>query len=168
MHPSAREAADGMDDDCDGTVDEGTEWYDDDGDGWAEAGGDCDDSDPFQAPGEDETCDGVDEDCDGTVDEGAPCLTTIYSQNFDSHAVFSESTVGSQTFTDSASWWDAGLFSYLRYASGHSSSYSMGIYKPYASGSAGNLQYIIPASATASEDLVVTFWAYASWVYPSS
>ena len=73
MHPGATETADGTDDDCDGTVDEGTIWYDDDGDGWAESGGDCDDADPYQGPGEAETCDGVDNDCDGLTDEGTEC-----------------------------------------------------------------------------------------------
>ncbi len=43
-HPGSPERADGIDQDCDGEVDEGT--GDDDGDGLSEAGGDCDDTDP--------------------------------------------------------------------------------------------------------------------------
>ena len=43
--PGQSESADGVDQDCDGTVDEGTAAYDDDGDGYTENGGDCDDAD---------------------------------------------------------------------------------------------------------------------------
>lgn len=73
VHPGATEVANGKDDDCDGIVDEGTEWYDDDLDGYTETGGDCDDSDPDIHPGAEETCDGVDEDCDEAIDEDLPC-----------------------------------------------------------------------------------------------
>ena len=73
IYPGATETADGIDDNCDGTVDEGTEFYDDDGDGYTEAGGDCDDGDPGVHPSATETCDGVDEDCDGTIDEETEC-----------------------------------------------------------------------------------------------
>ncbi len=88
-HPGAVEACNGIDDDCDGTVDEGeigTTWYlDADGDGWGHPaisvqacerpGGysadatDCDDTDPTEHPSAPEACDGIDNDCDGTVDE---------------------------------------------------------------------------------------------------
>jgi hypothetical protein len=73
VFPGAPEVADGVDQDCDGVVDEGTEWYDDDGDGTAEEAGDCDDADPLRHPGATETCDGGDQDCDGAIDEGTPC-----------------------------------------------------------------------------------------------
>lgn len=73
INPGATESADGADEDCDGTVDEGTEYYDDDGDGYTEAGGDCDDSDASIHPSATETCDGVDEDCDGIIDEETDC-----------------------------------------------------------------------------------------------
>jgi len=45
VNPGATEVANGLDDDCDGTVNEGTHIYDDDGDGLTEADGDCDDAD---------------------------------------------------------------------------------------------------------------------------
>jgi hypothetical protein len=45
------EVANGRDDDCDGTVDEGTSAGDDDGDSYTEDGGDCDDTDPSLSPG---------------------------------------------------------------------------------------------------------------------
>ncbi|MFH1464011.1 MAG: MopE-related protein [Pseudomonadota bacterium] len=60
----------GVDDDCDGTVDEGTAYCDDDGDGYTEAGGDCDDAVASTHPGATEASDGLDNDCDGSVDEG--------------------------------------------------------------------------------------------------
>ena len=73
VFPGAVEVCDGVDDDCDGTVDEGTDCYDDDGDGYTELGGDCADVDPALHPGAIEVCDGVDQDCDGTVDDGTEC-----------------------------------------------------------------------------------------------
>jgi YD repeat-containing protein len=67
IHPSAAELPDGVDQDCDGVIDEGTVAYDDDGDGFSEDDGDCDDSDPSLAPDEtDAPCDGIDQDCSGT------------------------------------------------------------------------------------------------------
>lgn len=86
------ERCNGMDDDCDGLVDEDVEnavdWFSDaDGDGYGNAGvhfrgcqspgedwsqhtGDCDDEDPNVNPGAEEQCGNVDDDdCDGLVDE---------------------------------------------------------------------------------------------------
>jgi hypothetical protein len=76
VNPSATELADGVDQDCDGIVDEGTDWYDDDGDGFAEAGGDCDDANAAASPAlvEVDPCDTVDNDCDGVVDDGTSCF----------------------------------------------------------------------------------------------
>jgi hypothetical protein len=88
IHPSAPEACNGIDDDCDGEVDPESNRYfaDADGDGvgvadsYVEAckappgfvplAGDCDDSDDSAFPGANvELCDSVDNDCDGFVDE---------------------------------------------------------------------------------------------------
>ena len=57
---------DGIDDDCDGEVDEDE---DADEDGVSTCQGDCADDDAAVFPGAVEICDGLDQDCDGDVDE---------------------------------------------------------------------------------------------------
>jgi hypothetical protein len=72
-YPGAAEVVDGIDQDCDGVPDNGTEAYDDDGDGFSELDGDCDDADPGVSPVALEVeGNGVDDDCDGLVDEHDP------------------------------------------------------------------------------------------------
>ncbi len=69
VKPGLAEVPDGRDNDCNGTVDEGTVLFDDDGDGYTELQGDCDDADPARNPGEtDIPYDGVDADCSGGSD----------------------------------------------------------------------------------------------------
>ena len=89
IHPDATERCNGLDDDCDGQVDQGlmSLWYPDlDGDGfgdeaWAREsclpptedavaeGGDCDDRDPAVHPAGVELCNGLDDDCNGSIDD---------------------------------------------------------------------------------------------------
>ncbi|NOY27857.1 MAG: hypothetical protein GXP62_18490, partial [Oligoflexia bacterium] len=81
-YPGAIEQYDGLDNDCDGVVDEGTAGSDDDGDGYAEFEGDCDDNDPATFPGAEEIPDYRDNNCNGVVDEG----TTLADDDGDGYA----------------------------------------------------------------------------------
>ncbi len=98
--PGAVETCDDVDQDCDGTVDDGATdagtWYADaDGDsfgnasssreacdqpsGYVASASDCDDSSSAAFPGATESCDGEDNDCDGAADEaGADGESTWY------------------------------------------------------------------------------------------
>lgn len=71
INPGAPEmASNGVDDDCDGDIDEepGSASEDNDGDGYTENQGDCDDNDADVWPGAVEVINQIDDDCDGDID----------------------------------------------------------------------------------------------------
>ncbi len=103
--PEAAERCNGVDDDCDGTIDEddaidATTWYlDRDRDAWGDAGvfvtactapsghvavsGDCDDRTDAASPDRVEVCDGIDNNCDGAADEATAADVETYYRDFD-------------------------------------------------------------------------------------
>ena len=95
INPGATEICNSIDDDCDGSTDEGltfTTYYTDaDGDGYgtgvgqslcanpgagfATQAGDCNDGNAAINPGATEICNSIDDDCDGATDEGLTFIT---------------------------------------------------------------------------------------------
>ncbi|MFH1469820.1 MAG: putative metal-binding motif-containing protein [Pseudomonadota bacterium] len=124
INPGAVEQCNGLDDNCDGTVDGGfhlvTFYRDADGDGYGDdaepypdlvcssatlsgytsLGGDCDDTQPDINPGEPELCDDTDHDCDGDIDNGlAYPYGTVFYLDADGDGYGASSTTGCAAWT---------------------------------------------------------------------
>ena len=112
VNPFATEECNGVDDDCDGSIDESaltTFYYDGDHDaygdtslstlaceappGYVTAGADCDDTLPAVNPGATEACNGRDDDCDGSIDESGTPGTWYEDADADSFGTPSTSVV---------------------------------------------------------------------------
>lgn len=106
--PGAPETCNGVDENCDGQVDEGvttTYHADADGDGFGSSvpassvqacakptgysavGTDCNDASPAVFPGAIESCNGIDDDCDGLADEANAIGCTLYFKDADGDGV---------------------------------------------------------------------------------
>ncbi len=82
VNPAATEQPNGVDDDCDGIVDDNTVNYDDDADGFTENDGDCDDTTPMVNPAQTEVINAIDDDCNGLMDD----QTVIYDDDGDGYS----------------------------------------------------------------------------------
>ncbi|MFH0819076.1 MAG: putative metal-binding motif-containing protein, partial [Patescibacteria group bacterium] len=105
VHPNQSECADGIDNNCNGSIDEGNAqpvgtWYADlDNDGYGNPAlttvscgqptgyvannTDCDDNDRNKNPGETEVCDGQDNNCDGLTDDSTASDAITYYRDAD-------------------------------------------------------------------------------------
>ena len=111
VNPGATEICNNIDDDCNGSIDDGltfiTYYVDGDGDGYgAGAGsslcsnpgagystvnGDCNDADGAVNPGATEICNNIDDDCNGSIDDGLTFVTYFADADNDTYGDASSS-----------------------------------------------------------------------------
>ncbi len=119
INPGTAELCNGIDDDCDGSTDEGCNTYtwfaDADGDsfgnpaistttqtpvapsGYVANNGDCNDGNSAIHPSATETCNNIDDDCDGIADDGLTFLTFYTDADGDGYGASSATGISSCT-----------------------------------------------------------------------
>ena len=116
VNPDGSESCDGLDNNCDGTIDPvgsaGSNTYYEDSDsdgyggtvtidacdtpvGYSENSEDCDDSNRAANPAQRESCDGADNDCDGEIDEDSAVDVTVWHEDADGDSYGSETSTAS-------------------------------------------------------------------------
>jgi hypothetical protein len=116
VNPGEVESCNGIDDNCDGSIDEAgalgesTFYLDSDGDGYGSStsitscstpsgyvanSSDCDDSNARISPAATESCNGVDDDCDGSVDEAGASGESSWYRDADADGYGSSSATSS-------------------------------------------------------------------------
>jgi len=130
VNPGADEVCNGMDDNCDGNIDEGLEfatWYaDTDGDGYGDAAmavetcdgapegyvdndADCNDGDANVYPGATEICNGIDDNCDGGIDEDVDLSIAISPSGVIELCKPDDVTLSATAGFDSYQWYKNGV-----------------------------------------------------------
>ena len=118
VNPDAAEVCNGLDENCNGVVDEDVEtayYFDGDSDGWGDSStmtlscsapsqhvlqnGDCNDADPEIYPSNQEICDGIDNNCNALVDEGVES-TFYFDDDGDGYGDSNTTVMGCTAPTD--------------------------------------------------------------------
>lgn len=98
VNPAATEICNNIDDNCNGSTDEG---FDLDNDGFTSCNGDCDDNNNAVYPGATEICNGIDDNCNGLTDDNTTPLSAPLSITGTAAACL-PGVAGTATFSTSA------------------------------------------------------------------